>query len=76
MLRSSPLRTLTDKSQLAPVSVCTCAAAKGESASSAKTNASNRAIFPLIFTSRQHRSRFQPPIVAPNPTHFNDLCAA
>ena len=48
MLRSSLVRTLTDKSQLAPDSACCCAAANGESTSSTKTHASARTIFPPL----------------------------
>src|SRR5438445_11356202 len=48
MLRSSLVRTLTDKSQLAPDSACCCAATNGESTSNTKTHASARTIFPPL----------------------------
>src|SRR6266436_780571 len=48
MLRSSLVRTLTDKSQLAPDSACCCATTKRESTSTAKTHASARTIFPPL----------------------------
>jgi len=71
MLRSSLVRTLTDRSQLAPDSACCCCAArKGESTSRTKTNATPRIIVPPS-SAATRRNCLPRTIVAPNCSHFN-----